>query len=504
MSQINILLKRTTKGTLVLSLFTFLAMPLGYLIRIFYARTLTVQEFGLFYSIVGLLGLISCFNDLGLSNALSYFIPKYMVKKNYQKVKSAILMTFIVQLSTIFFIAWSFWLLAPILAESYFKTLLAIPLLRCFTLYFFFYNFAISMQNAFRGLQEEKYYGSFEFLRTLVVLTLSFSGLFVPVKRVLLYGVVWGMAYLLLGVFYFITMLKSHKEIFNAKTVLDFTLLKAHLRYSVPLLIGSITSNILLRMDLILLTYLRSVGIVGLYTVAVSLANALTNLLSPLNSLLVPFVSELDAKRTNLSTFLSTLYKYAMIFFVPLGILMFFFAKEVLIVLFSSRFMGATNALKILSIMCLFNALTALNNSCLQGLGKTKFLMWTAVLGGSLNLCLDLILIPKFGADGAAIATSGVWILCFSITLLYLRRLVNLNVKKSEILKLGFVGLLFISLIHSLKSILALSLYVEAIVVFIISLTAYSFLLSVFKIISLKNLISFFISIFGQTSSEHH
>ena len=70
-------------------LFTFLAAPLGYLIRILYARTLSVEEFGLIYSIIGFIALISIFNDLGFSETLNYYATRFYEKKQYAKVKGS-------------------------------------------------------------------------------------------------------------------------------------------------------------------------------------------------------------------------------------------------------------------------------------------------------------------------------------------------------------------------------------------------------------------------------
>ena len=48
----------------------------GYIVRIFFARNLTVEEFGLFYATIAFLGFFSFFKGLGLDTALAFFIPK--------------------------------------------------------------------------------------------------------------------------------------------------------------------------------------------------------------------------------------------------------------------------------------------------------------------------------------------------------------------------------------------------------------------------------------------
>ena len=70
---------------IIVFFFTFMAAPVSYLIRILYARTLTVEEYGAFYAILALLGLIIVFKDIGLNPALVHFLPKFIKKKNTKK-----------------------------------------------------------------------------------------------------------------------------------------------------------------------------------------------------------------------------------------------------------------------------------------------------------------------------------------------------------------------------------------------------------------------------------
>ena len=62
----------------------------GYLVRILFARNLTVEEFGLFYAIVSFLSIFVIFITLGLDRALIFFIPKFSAESKNQSIKSSI------------------------------------------------------------------------------------------------------------------------------------------------------------------------------------------------------------------------------------------------------------------------------------------------------------------------------------------------------------------------------------------------------------------------------
>lgn len=61
------------------------------------SRSLSVEDVGLVYSIIGFIGLLSAFNDLGLTEALQYYLPHYIIDKEYGKAKTILVITRVVQ-----------------------------------------------------------------------------------------------------------------------------------------------------------------------------------------------------------------------------------------------------------------------------------------------------------------------------------------------------------------------------------------------------------------------
>ena len=74
--------------------------------------------------------------------------------------------------------------------------------------------------------------------------------------------------------------------------------------------------------------------------------------------------------------------------------------------LFGARYMGAALALQILSAGEFVHTLVGPNGTTLTSYGKTTLLMIDAVLAAILNIVLNLLLIPRYGISGAAIATA--------------------------------------------------------------------------------------------------
>ena len=66
-----------------LYLFTFLIAPIGYIIKVTLSRDLSPYDFGMFYGIISFIILLSAINDLGCTDSLNYFLPKYLIQKDY-------------------------------------------------------------------------------------------------------------------------------------------------------------------------------------------------------------------------------------------------------------------------------------------------------------------------------------------------------------------------------------------------------------------------------------
>ena len=87
------------RKSLWLYFFTFLAAPIGYFIKIIITSGLSVSDVGLIYSVLSLILLLSVYNDLGLTEALNYYLPRYRLEGDdgVRRTKTLLLVTVIAQ-----------------------------------------------------------------------------------------------------------------------------------------------------------------------------------------------------------------------------------------------------------------------------------------------------------------------------------------------------------------------------------------------------------------------
>jgi len=99
-------------------------------------------------------------------------------------------------------------------------------------------------------------------------------------------------------------------------------------------------------------------------------------------------------------------YKLCIAVLLPTLTLAIVFAPWIILLLFNESYMQATQPFRILAIGSAFLGIFMVNSGVFQGIGMPQIPMKILSLAAALDFVLNLILIPKFGIIGSAIATS--------------------------------------------------------------------------------------------------
>ncbi len=185
---------------------------------------------------------------------------------------------------------------------------------------------------------------------------------------------------------------KSHEWL---KSALTFTLVSG----------AMIINN---QVDIIMLGWFKETEDVGVYRVVTQSALLVIFIFQVASSVLNPsfakFYARGDWKR------LVELYKKSRLVIVnltiPVVVVFVLAGKEILGIVFGYRYSSGSTALSILAVGYFLNILFGPVGGLLQMIGQEKitaYLLWVASF---LNIALNFILIPPYGIDGAAVATS--------------------------------------------------------------------------------------------------
>ena len=162
--------------------------------------------------------------------------------------------------------------------------------------------------------------------------------------------------------------------------------------------------------DYIFLSFNRIVGERsfenGFYTAAITCACVVQFVYTAIIDSMRPVILECKQKNTaEYEKKLSTLYCIVIYMSLAQSVVFTLFAKLIVAILYGAQYMPTVSILRVLVWYVVFSYMGAVRNIWILAEGKHKFL-WKINLAGALaNILLNSVLIPFYGALGAAIAS---------------------------------------------------------------------------------------------------
>ncbi len=355
--------------------FMIITAPVGYLIKVIVSNTLSVEDVGIFYSVLGFVLLISTYHDLGLTEALQYFLPKYRIEKKYDHYKTIIILTLIAQVTLGIGIAIGMYFWADRLAIHHFKSPEAGQVLKTLCFYFIGINFVNMFWSIFYAFQDVKRYWWMEFIRMYSILWFT---LFFRLSHILTidnFSIAWicGLwGSLIIAAIMFLS--KYWSTLTKWKVIFDRQLIKKQLSYAFRVFLSANVATVLLQVDQQLVINLLWPTSAWYFTNYLSMITAYTIIVTPVLSLIFPIVSEIIAKKDHgkLELLQNTLYKYLSVFALSIGGLFFVLWPQITTILFGQKFFHSGELLIYSSPFLIINILFTINFWILAGTGNVK------------------------------------------------------------------------------------------------------------------------------------
>jgi len=197
--------------------------------------------------------------------------------------------------------------------------------------------------------------------------------------------------------------------------------------------------------DSIMLGYFMTDVDVGLYAVAVVIAYAMRLPSQAIQTITNPTIAtywrrgEVD----KIEDLINRIMKYTAAFIIPVGFLVGFFGHEIITLIFGAEFTPAVLPLQILLIGAVFGAIQASVGTALSSTAYVNMVFNLTGITVVANIILNLLLIPRLGITGAAIATSTSMIIAVLLHLYFTQRLIRIKIYWSWFAKLfAFTALL--------------------------------------------------------------
>jgi O-antigen/teichoic acid export membrane protein len=467
--------QRLAKGSTIVFTAMVLSGFVGFLLRVFLAHSLSLSDYGLFYAVFAFVSFFTIFCDLGLNSAIVKHIPEFSVRREFGAVKSSIVLTALFQAMFAFFVAAMLFIFSGQISLAVFRTGAAVTPLQILSAWFFVTAFYQLIRSSFQGFQNMPAYAlmdTFWIMLVLLAAVLSVGVLGQGVKGV-------ASAYLIATLVMFASALaylvRRYQRFFKEKMLITKTLLKRLFVFALPVFIGGLGGIIMGYMATIMITVTRTLPEVGYYQAAQPTASVLLYFVGALTAVFFPMVSELWAKREKklLVEGLRFLTKFSFILILPFAFLFIAFPEIVIRLLFGEGYLAGAVTLQILACSAIVSTLFAVLSCAIVGIGKPVVNMKVVGAMACLDFVGNLLLIPPYGIEGAAIATLSACTLGLVLMFYYARKFVGSTVPASPLLKTVIGGALTLLLIFGLKFILVLPPWPETFAVMILGLLFY-------------------------------
>jgi len=397
-------ISRIARGAGVNIAGTVLKAGLGFGLSILVARVLSTSELGLYTmgTALALLAVIVC--SFGLDMGLWRYISSYRAQGSDEKLRGALHGSMYVALPASILVALLLSIFATQISHMIFENdSFAFPL-RAFSLTIPLLVSARMFNAVTQGLQIMRYAA----LRDVVEQALR---LFFTASLFLLGLRLSGALYANIAAVFFITILSFYfmervYPIARART-------KAHLqigtllKYSAPLGASLILSYLLVYMDTILLGYFRTSDDVGLYSVVIRIIVIAAIVQTSFSTMFAPVISDLyeRGKQKNLAQLFTKITRWTIMLSLPIFLPLFLFPSGLLSI-FGPQFVVVSGSLIIVAVGQLMNAATGPVAVMIAMSGRSVLELTNSVLSWTISLILCVLLIPRIGTPGAAIANA--------------------------------------------------------------------------------------------------
>jgi O-antigen/teichoic acid export membrane protein len=401
---------KIAKVTGIVFLGNIIGMGLAFLGRVLVARFFTQVDYGIFslgYVILNVLVVISL---LGLQDGVARQIGYYRGKNDMLKVRgiisSSIQMVFLgslILLTILFFTSDS------ISIKVFHEPRLSTPLkVFAFAIPFFaILQLLVSIFRGFERVKERVYFQSIGYNALFPIFLIPVLFFHLPFINVIYAFTASIGATCVILIFYvirrFYIPLNRDKRL-----LINDPIGKELLFFSVPLLIVYMLAQVMNWTDTLMLGYFTTSELVGLYNAAVPLATIIITFLYSSHFIVIPVAAKLYSQNLmlELKRNYQILTKWILFAVFPIFFIFVFFPEIVINSLFGVNYVKASVALQILAVCFLIQIVLGPCGATLLSMGKSKFMMSVGLIGASLNVFSNAVLIPIWGIEGAAIATA--------------------------------------------------------------------------------------------------
>lgn len=394
------------------SVFTFIGATIGtaagFASKIIITRATDQEVFGIFSLCFGIVSLAYMLSTFGLSVGIARYVAYFNGRSEENKAHQASLIS--IKMGSIFSVVIFLvgFLYSDFIASHYFPNIpnLAFLLKIIFATipFYAFLELSIGVARGHGDTIPKVYF--LDFIRNGIFLLLLF--LVVPLGlsiMTIIYAYV--VSVIVSSVAAYLYLSKRYKVDFTARGSSEVSL-KELLVFSLPLMLMPIMWLVLGMMDTVMLGYYKTANEVGIYSASASLARVFNTITAPIVFMFLPIATQLYAKKsfTEMSFLYKIFTKWIFSISLPFFMVLVLFPEIIITKLFGAGYVEGSLCLRIIVIGYLPSLFLSMNNVTLTASGLSMVQMFVSIFTIVINIALNVLLIPRYGSNGAAAATA--------------------------------------------------------------------------------------------------
>lgn len=433
--------KSIFKNTSWLTISQVITSICAFLWTIIIARYLGVSDYGIVSFAISFTSLVGIVMDLGMSTYITREIAKN--RNSVNKYFNNIFIFKLILAIILFFISG---LILYLLGYPQWTILITL----LFTIELIFMSMTVFLNGVFQAFEEVKYQAIGSILNSSLLLI----GILITLGFDL--GVVSiALSYTLSYFIYFSYILLKYIQTFSfPKFEIDVKFIKRVLIESIPFGLTNFFYTIYFSIDIVMLSYISGDYATGLYKSAYNIITVFTTFFVVYQAVIFPVMSKFFKESQNLIKISYELsIKYLLLIIIPISAIIFFYARPIVDLIYSNQYSLASTPVQILIWTVLFLFINGAASVLLNAINQEKTVTKIYIIAALFNVCLNLILIPVYSYDGAAIATVISEILITILTLYFISKTnykPDLSLLKS-VIKLVICGIILIIILYNIK-----------------------------------------------------
>lgn len=433
-------LKYFLKHSAIYSISNIVSKGIGIILLPIYSSFITVAEFGILGILEITIAIIIEVVNLG-------FGPALVMLNNYEGYSKKKESAFFTIFFTSFFVCFIFWLLGkftlpfivphfgdPAKFDRYLNLSVYIIVLRVL-------NNLLS--NKLRAEEKSISYTVVNLIK--IFCSLGFTVFFVAFEKIGIIGVLY--SYVISESTILVIMIPYMFR--NMRPNFDTGLLKAAVKFGVPLIFGTLAMMVLNVSDRYILKYFADYRTLGLYDLGYRVAGVINMFfIIPLNLTLIPIAYKMYNKEGD-KRYFSKMLTYLTFLLVWSGLALSLFSREIIrIFALNPDYWPAYQVVPVVVFSYVFFGMRLISMLGLYLTKNTKYVAFTTLIAALVNIVLNFIFIPKWGMMAAAFTTLVSFIVLYILSDKISARYYRIPFEYLKIIKVIFIGLLFYLISH--------------------------------------------------------